>query len=231
MKAKKTDVMQTIKGTTRLHYCLFVLLLYIFSCESNNSAERISTKPEQATDSVIKEIPKDEKGRYIFLFQECQDIATKMKLESLENGFDSLRIRLWFFAGMNSNTEVLDFRVAAGKTIGEILTWSDKYRTQENKHLIDTSRRTAIPISGWSKYIYDISNLGIQTLPDVSSIPELANGGGDRYLICVEIAKNKYYRFYHYYDPESNPNGISQVTNFERIVKLTEDQFDFKRVR
>ena len=77
-------------------------------------------------------------------------------------------------------------------------------------------------------FVKKIFGLGVITLPDFSDIPDY-DPATDGMFIDVEIATKEYYRIYTYLQPKTKKH-IKEANALETILKLIEEEFDFKPV-
>lgn len=150
--------------------------------------------------------------------------ATKIyKLDELQNGYDSLQIRIWFDYSAPVH-DVIILNKTAGKWCGRLLTIKDSgsYTFYGSLMMPNTSKKLE-PRSGWQAFSKKLFSLNITSLPG-SSI------GADGVLYFVEVGTKHKYRFYAYWSPEALPKESGDVRNMKSILELLESEFDFKRL-
>jgi hypothetical protein len=215
-----------IKGYGKsISICL--MLIYIFNSCSSQSQSQVADK--LAAGSVTKDIPKDIKGNPKGFYQKKKEIEKMIGLDPLENGFDSMQIRIWYGVALKDKLQLLIMKKSDSK-------WSAKFYSLELNY--DKNRNTLVsvssnveskePISGWSNLADSLYNLNILTLPDSQSINGYGNcNDGDG--VTIETATIKSYRIYNY-PCFLNQDGIEQAKKIELIMELIEKELRFRRL-
>ncbi|MGH2564074.1 MAG: hypothetical protein ACRDE5_06160 [Ginsengibacter sp.] len=180
-------------------------------------------------DTVIRDIPLNKYGEPSFFYKNKPEIEDQLGLVSLEDGYDSLQIRLWFSYAFIDSSQLVTVRNNKNKWSIELVTFLTNYTNDkvviENKRVIPK-----YPKSGWQDFTNKLFQLQILTLPDESKIPKYSMfTDADR--IVVEIATTKEYRIYQYQGPMIAHDDIWQIKNMGAILKLIENEFSFKRLR
>ena len=116
----------------RLITILFCFLL--FSCHGQEKSSISKTSSQADTTTLFKkEIPTYKNGEVDLFYQLKKQKEKQLKLDSLESGFDSLEIRIWYDYALLINRELIVIKRANGK-------WSaEKYEMvvhTKNKELI-----------------------------------------------------------------------------------------------
>jgi hypothetical protein len=57
--------------------------------------------------SIVREIPLDKKGNPLSGYKYKREMEKILKLDYLEDGFDSLEIRFWYMYGFSRNGELI----------------------------------------------------------------------------------------------------------------------------
>jgi len=208
---------------------IIFLSLYVCSLISCNSSvsDRIDKElPVNNTDTLVKQIP--------FRIQHSPDVkelkdakVRTLGLPSLENGFPKFQLRIWE-----------DFENLTGRVIiikNDYDNWSAELYTY--KFLSNSAFRPDSlsgqklhleePRSGWNNFLNRLLDLKILSLPDFQSISNY-DFGTDAGGVSIEIAKDKYYRFYEYPDPYFQQNKIPQAKKIVQILELIKKEFDLK---
>ncbi|HMN26201.1 MAG TPA: hypothetical protein PKE38_16965 [Ignavibacteriaceae bacterium] len=154
------------------------------------------------------------------------DIAKELNWKTIDYGFDSLCIRLWYF--YREEKECVEFRRSSNK-------WSSLFsdigikriNDLTNKYYISSSKSLE-PKSGWYHFTNEIYALGILTLPLDTNLPSDYSIAADGATVLVEIATKDYYRIYYYDNPAGYPH-YEETRNIEKIMKLIENEFGVKR--
>ena len=215
------------KGILVIAVCIMELVV---SCNGQTESNEFKENRKLA-DTVVKDIPLNKKGRPSSYYQNKSNVENKLGLKSLENGFDSLQIRLWYGYAFKDSSQLVVLRNSNGKWTSELFTLV--YHLNENGDALKSISKEIItrdPKSGWGNFIDKVLKLQITTLPDMNKIkdyPDFADGDD----IIIEAAAKKYYRIYSYKEPNQVQFKIKEAKNIERILELIENEFDFKRLR
>ena len=196
---------------------LVFLLLLINSC--NNSDKSANSPNVDGKEGFIKIIPNSRNGLPSFAYKETRGYSRQAGLHLIENGFDSLFIRIWY---LNDTIQVLDFKNEHGVWTGVL----HKLMTEQNNdsiRIIKTTSEKISPKSGWPYFIDNLFSQGIITLPDISELPVygIPTHG---FFLDVEVATRTKYRIYTYGIPEQSID-IMEVSNIMDIMKLIENEF------
>lgn len=211
----------------RTTYLILLLLIIFSSCKTSVSETTLAVKTAQNGEMLfLRNVPENKKGEPCYMYKRCRELTKQFGIDSLTNGFDSLRIRFWFFAGMNSKKQVLDISCRNNKWTGYFIDQTD----EEAKDIKNRAeRKNVTPHSSWEEYIKSIVTSRVLSLPDEEAIEGWGVGGGDLGLICIEIGTSNFYRFYSYVDYEEHVK-LPQFAQLLKIVQRTEKEFDFKRL-
>lgn len=201
--------------------CLICFLHLVYSCKQ-------SAKPSSSdkTDSqlIIKVIPKNKYDKEYFPSKMIKRDIEKTGLLSLDNGYDSMFIRLWYTYG--STKQVVELRKTMGK-------WNAEFHSMElgivdNKiSITNTTSIQGYPKSNWNVFTDKLFSLDILNLPDDSDLYNY-NVDADGNFVVVEIATKKNYRIYSYSVPYVNLE-FPQAVKMENIMKLIEEEFGVLR--
>lgn len=207
-----------------------IIFLSVIICCCNTRHE--SSYKNSSVDTVTKEIPLTKKGKPDFFYKLIKQKAAQLKLDSLEKGYDSLQIRIWYDYSFLENQQLVVIKRVSQKWNCELYTlkvdWNDSSRYDKiiSKIVIEKE-----PISGWDNFTKQLLDLKIMSLPDMRKVPgynEIIGADGNSFN--VEIATKDKYRFYGYWEP-GNFSQYWQAKNMEDILRLIEREFDFKRLR
>jgi hypothetical protein len=207
-----------------INICL--LLINIFSSCGSRPESHVENK---LIDSVVKYIPKDIKGNPKGFYLKKIEMEKMMGLETLENGFDSMQIRIWYGVALMDKLQLLIMKKSESK-------WSAKFYTlglnydKNRKSLVSVTKSSEAkqPASGLGKLIDSLFKLDILTLPDSQSI----NGYGDcndGNGVTIETSSVNNYRIYNY-PCFNNQDGILQAKKIKQIMDLIEKEFYFSRL-
>lgn len=106
--------------------------------------------------------------------------------------------------------------------------WNDTTRTEK---ILSKNVYRKEPASGWDNFMKRLFDLQIMSLPDMSRVPgyeELDGADGASYFI--EFATKDKYRFYGYWEPAIFTQ-FWEARNMEEILRLIEQELDFKRLK
>ena len=205
---------------------IFILLSCIF-CSCKTQPKNQVT--EKSSETVVIDIPHDLKGRPLWYYQKKGKMEKMVGLSSLENGFDSLQIRIWYGVALRDKLQLLLLKKSNAKWSAELDSLV-LYYDKNHDSLVSVTKHTEIkqPLSGWEKFIDSLYKSGILVLPDANAIKDYEycqDGDG----VTVEIAMQRKYRIYNY--PCFNSQiGISEAKKVELIIQLLEKEFSFSRL-
>lgn len=202
------------------------------SCNDQKNTNPI-VKSNKITDTVIKDIPLGKNGKPYAYYRIKGNVEEKLGLTSLESGFDSLQIRLWYGYASNDSSQLVILKNNNHKWSAELFTL--EYQFDSETDTIKSINKSSIirdPTSGWANFSDRLFDLQIITLPDdekITHYPDLMDGDG----IIVELATRKFYRIYSYKEPNYvyNREKIKEAYSITLILDLIEEEFNFKRLR
>ncbi|MBO9204666.1 MULTISPECIES: hypothetical protein [Niastella] len=218
------------KSMSVFGFLFIVIWGSLLACNNQNRDSGVK-KDNPTADTVVKDIPLDEKGLSPSWYRNKPDVEKKMGLATLENGFDSLQIRLWYGYAFHDTSQLVILTNTKGIWQGDFYNF--QYHLNKKGDSIESISKqvvTAAPRSGWPAFINKLFALHIQTLPDYHKIPEYYQGmDGD--ILIVEIASKKQYRTYSYQAPSVHKDQFKEARNIEDILDLVENEFGFYQVR
>ena len=202
-------------------------LTYACKQKSNNSGHL------DRRDSIVKDIPFNAKGKLSYGYKITTNLASRLHLDSLELGYDSLQIRVWYGYAFKDSGQVVVLKNRDNKWAADLLTFSYS-RNDSNTNVIDSVVTRVIqrkPKSGWDFFIKRLLKLQILTLPDMDNIKGNSAVIADGDAFAVEVSNIGNYRYYSYTEPFLFMDKLSEAKNMENILLLIESEFDFKRLR
>lgn len=203
------------------------------------------TSCSESTDKEIikfkKEIPKNKNGDTSVFYKIIQKKVSLLSLDSLQNGFDSLEIRIWTTCSeliyynlivikkSNSNWTATEFILTDwGQTINKDSVKMMRIRKLDPEYNKDTVEiikvRNLMPIGGWDKFLIKLFALKIMTLPNMNDIPGLLDTWSDECTYSIELATKNEYRFYNYHCPHNFQDKFWQAKNMVQINKLIREE-------
>lgn len=205
----------------------FTLLLYIYSCKGNQKKSMATNS--SVTDTVTKDIPKRSDGTPFSVYSKLKELEKIGDFPSLEVGFDSLQIRIWYSASFCDSVQLITLKKINSYWSAELYSLKYNYDEKGDKIIsLDKRVEAKFPKSGWGNFIEKLYDLKILTLPNAESLPgyaECFDGAG----ITIEVATLKEYRIYNYPCLGSFLK-IWQCRNALEILELIESEFGFTRV-
>lgn len=182
----------------------------------------------QTNDSMVfkRDIPVWYNGELDPYYKSTQKKTMLLKIDTLQGGFDSLQIRIWYDYALLSIGDLLIIKRtnAAWTAISYSLNkvWDAPDSTSRLRgEKIDT----LIPENGWDSFLERLFALQITTLPNMDSIPGLQDDWADGVTYCVEVATKKQYRFYSYHLPDKFQDKYWQAKNMVDVLKLVQAEF------
>ncbi len=212
---------------------IFIFFETLISCNAQpHYNHKYSTERNQTFDTVIKkDIPLDKKGSPRSYYRNKKAVEEKLGIATLENGFDSLQIRIWYGYAFNDSSQLIILKNVTGKWSGEL--FSLIYMMNQEGDSIESINKVIVngePKSGWKYLIEKIINLNILTLPDYHTLSDY-NQTADGDAVIIEVSTKNVYRIYSYQEPHMFQDKHWQAKNMEQILGLIEEEFNFKRLR
>jgi hypothetical protein len=182
-------------------------------------------------DTFPRDIPTGRTGLYPTYYLNKGYVETKMSLITLENGFDSIQIRIWYSYSFKDSSQLFILKYTNNSWNAELINFiynlDPSGKTIES---INKSSKVGVPKSGWKSFINKALKLGIIDLPDKTKIinyPEVVHGDD----VIVEISTKTIYRIYSYKEPRLFQGKIKEAKRMEDILVLIEKEFNFNRLR
>lgn len=204
-----------------------ILIISINSNISCNIEKGKNNVLDIQKDSSIIDIPKNLKGDHSLIYRLHKKDEKLLGLDSLQIGFDSMQIRIWFEPGMSYKKQMIILKNTNGSWIGQLLSWIIDNGTENspNHTILNKQIENVSPKSGWDKYIAELIKLNIITLPDDSNIKGVEGGGGDLRMTSIEVATRNMYRFYTYMEPDGYNKKFKELQDMESIIHYTGKEF------
>ncbi len=214
----------------KLNILILILAILLTSC--SEFAEKDQTK-------FKKEIPKN--GDTSIFYKLIQKKARLLSLDSLQNGYDSLEIRIWTNSSEPVYSNLIVIKKANSIWTATNYIMSDWERPNTNDSIkimrikkldpIDNTDTVEIikiknlkPIGSWDKFLSKLFALKIMTLPNMNDIPGLVDTWSDEFTYSIELATKNEYRFYNYHCPHNFQDKFWQAKNMVEIKKLIREE-------
>jgi hypothetical protein len=189
----------------------------------NSSCQQIKTTNND-TSNIKKDIPKNKRTTKFHSIKE--QIEHKIGINSMEDGFDEMEIRIWF-ANSSLREQLIDLQKINTTWHANIYTLVYNYDSNNALVSINKSIKQIKPKSGWNYFIDSLTKLKLLILPDMSAIKGYQLGFDGR-SVTVEVATPNLYRIYSYWEP-GEKSEFWQARNIEFISKFLEKEFGFIR--
>ncbi len=181
-------------------------------------------------DTIVKDLPLNKNGNPLSFYKNKEGIENKLGLKTLENGYDSLQMRLWYYYTVTDTSQLIIFKKTDDVWTGEIIYFIENfYQKNDSANIKKNVIENVKPKTGWNKFSKKLSTLQIYTLPDDTKIPNyprISDGEG----IIIEIGTTKKYRIYHYNVPRIAQDSIWQAKKIEKILELISYELNFKQL-
>lgn len=179
----------------------------------------------QVKSEINKEIPIWNDGEVDLFYKLTKQKGEQLKLKDLEEGFDSLQIRIWFDYSLIDFRELYIFNYQETKWEGAYYFMRTDWDSSKLTERITESKRKIItPKSGWKDFTNKLFEFKITTLPNMADIEGLEDGWTDGTTYNVEIGTKNHYRFYSYHVP-SEFTQFWQARNMVEVLKLIKEEF------
>ncbi|MEZ5043302.1 MAG: hypothetical protein R2828_25625 [Saprospiraceae bacterium] len=194
------------------------LILILIICGCNGQSKQIETE-------IKKEIPTWNDGEVDLFYKLIKQKREQLKLRDLEEGFDSLQIRIWIDYSLIDFRELYTFEYQNNKWTGVYYFMRADWNSNDlTETITETERKIINPKSGWTDFSNKLLELEITALPNMRDIEGLVDGWTDGTTYNVEIGTKSNYRFYSYHLPDKFTE-FWQAQNMVEILKLIEEEF------
>lgn len=204
----------------------FITLSVISICCHNNYNKKPELK-STPNDTVTRDIP-EWYASGNFTQKMDKRLNTLLQLESLQDGFDSLQIRVWIECGSNISSLIVLER--KGNQWNAVFYSFKIYKKEKfDFDIRDFKTVIKLPESGWESFSENLLKTGIIDLPDHIKFSPRYNLPNDAYRVSVEIGMLKKYRRYEYPELGLNSNISEGPGKLNQALKLIEREFNYKR--
>jgi hypothetical protein len=205
----------------KMRFLTIIILLTTFLTTSGQT--------RSDTTKFKSEIPTWRDGRPDLFFSLAQQKGKQLSLQSLESGFDSLQIRIWYDYSLFTQRDLLIISRTNSSWTAFIYNLTVAWDSFTDTEKIKTKKyKGVIPKNGWDNLINKLIQLKITTLPNMDDIPGLMDGWTDEISYNVEVSTTKMYRFYGYHLPDKFQDKYWQAKNMVDILRLIEKEFGLK---
>jgi len=155
----------------------------------------------------------------------------KLNIEQIDSGYVPFQIRIWFYYGLVDTNQLLLVKCVSDKWVCDWYTISFNAGPFKSDTAV-TVIKNRNPKHGWAPFINSLFELKIGELPDMDKLPGIKD-----YIVTepsgvnVEFAAINRYRLYSYYALNSFADKWWQVKSMSDLLRLIEDEFDFKRLK
>ena len=178
------------------------------------------------TTKFTKEIPTWRNGEPDLFYKLTQQKVKQLNIDSLQNGYDSLQIRIWYDYSLINLRKLLILKRTNSIWTATANSMTVEWNAFNLTETVKTQKiKTLTPKNGWNNFLSKIFGLQVQTLPNMNDIPGLSDGWTDGVSFNVEVATKKSYRFYGYHLPDKFQDKYWQAKNMVDILKLIETEF------
>jgi hypothetical protein len=159
------------------------------------------------------------------VYYSIRRIEDSLKLDSIQNGFNGLTIRIWFNCSQTSKGQLITVSQKNDKY--EALFFNYYTITDDLKlYKYIIAKQKVIPKSGWKKFIKFIEKSDIMKLPDVHQLKGyLLATTTDPCTATFETSNREMYRLYQYYDPSSVSSKYSEAEKAAKIINYVQNEF------
>jgi hypothetical protein len=201
--------------------CTSIVMLFVwlfYSCESHV----IKIENLENSDTISRDIPKGFQNKTTR--DKNNTLNNALGLNTLENGFDGLQIRIWRGYIVKDTGQLFILTNKNSKWSAELIRFN--YFFFEKGASIGKISVFKEPHSGWHSFTKNLFQLEVTDLPDYHSIrnydlPTDADG------VDVEYANGNKYRWYSYGAPDMYRKSIPEAGKVMQILELIESEFDF----
>ena len=175
-----------------------------------------------------KDIPLEKDGHIDYFFKYISQDSKDLGLGFIENGYDSLQVRIWLGHSLAVNKNIIILKKNNGKWSGQLITYSYGHDEKNGKEFLNKKYIKEItPKSGWEYLTKKMMEFKILTLPNSNDILGYNDCGNDGIAYFFEIATLQKYRFYYYCNPGDNQSKFWEAKYVLEFSNLLENEFNF----
>jgi hypothetical protein len=202
----------------------YILTIIVVFAACNGQAISVN-QPATFVDTTKpfkKEIPTYPGGGVDIFYKLAKVKQKQLGIDSLENGFDNLQIRVWYDFALVKERKLVVITNKATNWTATVYNLRVDWDGQTETILSKTIKKVT-PKSGWANFSKKLLDLKVLTLPNQDDIPKYG-GGEDGRTYNVEVATKNQYRFYGYWEPQDYQDKFWQAKNMADILKLFEEE-------
>lgn len=203
---------------------IFLFAILLLGCR-HKSPRRTKHSPIDL--NVTKEIPSHHiDGRPVFWYRYIKDVAGKLDLGYLENGFDSLQLRLWCKCSELSAPRIIELKFQKQVSTATVYEWYSTGDDYLDKKIHLPTMHPAWPKSGWNAVLDSLRFFRISELPDMESVPSMQMIALYGQTFALEVSSATTYKFvvynnlFTYIKRKEYP-----ASNFARFVRFIHREF------
>ncbi len=205
----------------QINYTINLLvLIFLFTISCNEPG--LLSHPDKKL--FIKEIPLYTNGQPVISYDLTKGFSQKLNPSTIENGTDSLRIRIWYDFSLIGNKKMIDIVCTTATCSAKLYQWVGYMTFDSSKKIIVEDIKTSqlIPKTNWNNILNNIKQLKILELPTMDSIPDLRDSWADGHNVSFEIGTKDKYRFYCYHMAEKFADRFWQAANVDKFLDILE---------
>lgn len=206
----------------KLYFILTVTASFFTACKGQINPTHQSMAFVDTAKPFKREIPTYQNGGVDLFYLSAKTKQKQLGLDSLENGFDNLQIRVWYdFALVRERKLIVITNKDTSWTAAVYdlqVDWDGRTETILSKKV-----KRVTPKSGWAAFSKKLLDLQVLTLPDQDDVKGYGSGLDGR-TYNVEVATKKQYRFYGYWEPEEYQDKFWQAKNMADILGLFQQE-------
>jgi len=202
-----------------------IIILAILSFASCKGQTNSTHEPVTFVDTIKsfkKEIPSND----VFYIL-AKDKQKQLGLDSIENGFDNLQLRIWYGFSRVRNRKLVTIINKGKKWTATVYNMQVNWNG-ETETIIAKEIKQVTPKSGWTVFSKKLLDLKVVTLPPMDNISGYESGK-DGKMFNVEVATKNQYRFYGYWEPQDYQNKFWQAKNMTGILDLFKTELNVER--
>lgn len=221
----------------QLHFIILLLAAFLTSCtgDTTKDSNPVLMAPSGLTDEKAahdtttkfkKEIPSYPDGQPDLFYRLAQQKTKQLQLDTLQGGYDSLQIRIWYDFSLINLRKLLIIKRTNSLWTATSYTLTVDW---DFRNLTETIKAKTVeevnPKQGWDNFLKKIFALQITALPNANKINGYSFGTDGRQF-NIEVATKNQYRFYGYWEPQLNREKFPQAKNMADILQLIKDEFN-----